>query len=93
MLWQNHYEVCPFFFLIVFSVQVNAECPLVSSSVELLIEEHVKFVNGNEYCRFRTAYKQNNIELVLYTIEGACYENVGIPGGCGNHYFRSMVVL
>ena len=73
------------------SMLAQASCPSVSNKVEQLISEHVQAVQGGEYCKFRTTYKEENMELVLYTIEGPCYKTKAPAGSCGNHYFRSMV--
>lgn len=68
----------------------QASCPPVSGEAEQLIAAHTQSVSGAEYCKFRTIYKEKNMELILYTVEGPCYQTKAPAGSCGNHYFRAM---
>jgi hypothetical protein len=83
------------YFLILFcffiSKNVEASCHEISSQAQQLISKHIDSVKGGEYCKYREVYKQENIELILYTIEGACYKNSSPAGSCGNHFSRYMV--
>ena len=79
--------------LIISSVHAE-ECPSVSEKMNHLIKSHAQNVRGGEYCKFRRVYTQENIEIVLYTVEGACYKNTVSPAGsCGNHYSRYMIAV
>ncbi|WP_045857962.1 hypothetical protein [Teredinibacter purpureus] len=74
------------------SVSSHAECPKVSVQVSELIAEHVDSIRGGEYCHARQVLLAEDVEIVLYTIEGPCYkQEKSPPGSCGNHFFRSMV--
>ena len=82
-----------FFFIGLFvSVFSYGECPVVSPEVDALIKRHADEVRGGEYCKYREVLKADNVEIVLYTIEGPCYKNENSPSGsCGNNFFRNMV--
>ncbi|XCN72273.1 MAG: hypothetical protein Q3M24_18505 [Candidatus Electrothrix aestuarii] len=71
--------------------QVFADCPVVSDQAENLITAHTNNVRGGEYCKYRDIVKTKNIEIILYSIEGACYKDTITPkGACGNHFTRYM---
>jgi len=78
--------------MIAFSSFASAECPSISPEVERFISKHAADVRGGEYCEFRSVFKSDQVEIALYTIEGACYKNRNSQkGSCGNHYSRYMV--
>ncbi len=77
--------------LIFISVSVFAECPHVSEKIENLIKHHADSIKGSEYCKYRKVYNEQNIELVLYSIEGPCYKDKSPAGSCGNHYFTTLI--
>jgi hypothetical protein len=80
--------------MLMISSVYSKECPSVSDKINHLIKSHAHNVRGGEYCKFRRVYEQENIEIVLYTIEGPCYKNTRSPAGsCGNHYSRYMIAV
>ncbi|WP_143876275.1 hypothetical protein [Teredinibacter turnerae] len=81
-----------FFVGLFLSVAAYGDCPKVSTDIETLIAQHASGMRGVEYCSARQVVKDERVEIVLYTIEGPCYEREkSPPGSCGNHFFRSMV--
>ena len=74
---------------LLFTHTAFAQCPEVSEVVETLIQHHQNKVRGGEYCKYREVVKNSDIEVVLYTIEGACNDDIKSPkGSCGNHFNR-----
>lgn len=69
---------------------IAGECPPVSSELAGLIDTHTKKIRGTEYCKYRTIKSSNGIEVALYTVEGACFEQKGQRGTCGNAYSRYL---
>ena len=69
-----------------------ADCPVVSSQAEELIDAHVAEARGHEYCSNRLVFNKGAVELVVYTIEGAYYKNrLAAVDTCGNNFFRAMI--
>lgn len=70
------------------------ECPPVSGQLDRLIAAEADKVRGAEYCQFRTRLQEDDLELVLYTIESPCYHDTrSAPGSCGNHFYRALIGL
>lgn len=73
------------------SVEIST-CPEISDLAESLIAAHSDKIWGSEYCRFRSAARNQSIEVVIFTLEGQCRGNKSAPkGSCGNNYSRYMV--
>ena len=69
-----------------------AECPIVSDLADQVIEDFATEMWGSENCRFRVVIKADDIEVVLFALEGSCEDNKEFfpQGGCGNRYERYM---
>lgn len=65
---------------------IHAECSSVSESTEAIIKDYASSIKGREYCGFRKTYSELNVELVIFTVEGACYTQNAQAGSCGNNY-------
>jgi len=69
-----------------------AECPILSELTDQVVENFATKMWGTESCRFRQVIKADDIEVVLFTLEGSCEGNKAFfpQGGCGNRYERYM---
>lgn len=67
------------------------DCPFISNELSGLIKSHAHEIRGAEYCEYRSVYSSDRMELVLYSIEGACSKNEGKGGACGNMHIRYLV--
>lgn len=65
-------------------------CPTVSREIENFIQEHVQMVRGAEECEYRMLYRAPEVELVLFTVNGPCYDAAGEAGTCGNFYYHAL---
>lgn len=70
---------------------VADECPPASTELAGLIDTHTKNIRGVEHCQYRTIKSSNGIEVALYTVEGACFDQKGKRGTCGNAYARYLI--
>ena len=67
------------------------KCPLVSARAEQLIALHSDKLRGAEPCFTRDIAKVDELEVVLFTLEGLCRDKQSPKGSCGNNYSRYMV--
>lgn len=70
------------------STATAKECPAINSQLNALIKSHSKSIRGLEYCPARSIIQNAGLELVLYTVEGACFEEKETPGSCGNAHYQ-----
>lgn len=66
------------------------DCPGISNELSHLIKSHAQEIKGTEYCEYRTVISLNKMEIVLYSIEGPCFNNEGKEGSCGNMHYRYL---
>jgi hypothetical protein len=64
------------------------ECPAINSQLKALIKSHNNSIRGVEYRPARSIIQNAGLELVLYTVEGACFEEKEMPGSCGNAHYQ-----
>ncbi len=67
-------------------------CVKLPGFVERAIKKHAREIKGAEYCEYRSLTKgdlnSDGAEdiVIAYNIEGACYEDRGSAGSCGNDH-------
>ena len=74
-------------------VALGKDCPEISGRLSQEIEKYALSIKGTEYCRFRSVVKSKNIEAVLFSVEGACFDDDMPVGTCGNVHFRYVVAI
>ena len=65
-------------------------CVALSARIEKLIITHSDKIQGSEYCRFRDVANNDTLEVVVFTLEGQCFDKKMPKGSCGNNHSRYM---
>jgi len=86
--------IATIFALLLFSFHAAAEeCPPTPEGVKRAIENHIKKLRADEYCKARTVKTEGNVTIAIYTAEGACegFSKKAKAGTCSSNWVRYMV--
>jgi hypothetical protein len=67
-------------------------CNTFSDRVTEIIDKQNEIMNGALVCGDDNRYHSNSVEVVFYSLEGACYDR-DPKEGCGNYHEQYMVAI